>query len=637
MAVTVVDVALDLRLIADADEALLDDGMKAILTRHLGAAEAIVEARAPSAPDALADAATIALAAYMFDRPSAPSGSRFASAWANSGAAAMLARYVRRRARSIGVGDDAVAGRGTGGPGVDAVARQEAADAAGTARDALALAGVADGKADSNAGLLGAAVRDVSANRAAIAAAAPDIAEAKRLSEANVATIQEFGPRLTAVGDVQSVMVGTAANFAAALEAQVASNKPLWLVADAAFDGQIDGAAFPVLAGEVYWFAPGSNSPEALFTIPQGGGRPADLSAYRTAADQDVIDNRATAGILLARQEARAADGKAVAAQEAIPADVPDAPAAAAQAVDYVLRRPAAGSASTETLWTPRATVRGLTDAQAVKLAGITVNDETAARAAADAALGKRIDAFAGYAAPVFDPAYWVKSGDARSILVHLDPRADAVAGLAKVRLSVQGVVKTLARVANQDVYAFAFTAADAANITRAAGNAGSDTVHADVSLLDRNDARVLEPWRGLLRVLDAAPGGGGGGNVLLFDADVQTTVVQVGGVRTYRASGAVAGFDKSKYSALLVQTDQGNLTAMQRTDTRAEFAPNEDWGGVGFDWFGLPDDGDGIHFRGADDLASWNLGFLTFHPNPTFRPAPQSLPNMRIKIWGVP
>ena len=52
----------------------------------------------------------------------------------------------------------------------------------------------------------------------------------------------------------------------------------------------------------------------ALEARPSGGG--GDLSDYRTAADQDIIDGRATAGILLARQEARTADGKAVAAQQ---------------------------------------------------------------------------------------------------------------------------------------------------------------------------------------------------------------------------------------------------------------------------------------------------------------------------------
>ena len=51
MAVTVADVALDLRLVTQAEEDL-DAGLSAMLARHLGAAAAIVEQRAPGAPEA---------------------------------------------------------------------------------------------------------------------------------------------------------------------------------------------------------------------------------------------------------------------------------------------------------------------------------------------------------------------------------------------------------------------------------------------------------------------------------------------------------------------------------------------------------------------------------------------------------
>ena len=73
MAVTVRDVALDLRLIA-ATDAALEAAVEAVLARHLGASQAFIMERAPDAPEALADAAVVAMAAYMFDRPSAPSG-----------------------------------------------------------------------------------------------------------------------------------------------------------------------------------------------------------------------------------------------------------------------------------------------------------------------------------------------------------------------------------------------------------------------------------------------------------------------------------------------------------------------------------------------------------------------------------
>ena len=59
------------------------------------------------------------------------------------------------------------------------------------------------------------------------------------------------------------------------------------------------------------YIPPTSVSTEFWFTLPPS----VDLSAYRTASAQDIIDSRATNGILLARQEAATADGKAVAAQ----------------------------------------------------------------------------------------------------------------------------------------------------------------------------------------------------------------------------------------------------------------------------------------------------------------------------------
>ena len=173
MAVTVNDLALDLRLIAEA-EAELEAGHKAILTRHLGAAQALIEERAPGAPDALKDAATVAVAGYLFDRPSAPSGNRFASAWSNSGASAMLGRYVRRRAHVIPspAGDTSVTPAPTpGGPGVDQVAR----DAAEAAR------------------------RAANDNRTQIANNAADILANKNAAATNTGFLSTFVARVTAL------------------------------------------------------------------------------------------------------------------------------------------------------------------------------------------------------------------------------------------------------------------------------------------------------------------------------------------------------------------------------------------------------------------------------------------------------
>ena len=101
MAVSVGDLALDLRLIATATEAV-PAGQTAILMRHLDAAAALVTERTSGAPDSLKDAAVIAVAAYLFDRPTASGGTRYASAWTNSGASDLLAAYIRRRAGVIG-------------------------------------------------------------------------------------------------------------------------------------------------------------------------------------------------------------------------------------------------------------------------------------------------------------------------------------------------------------------------------------------------------------------------------------------------------------------------------------------------------------------------------------------------------
>lgn len=101
MAVTVGDLALDLRLITDATTPLAL-GQGAILTRLLAAAETIVNERTSGAPDATREAAILAIAGYLYDKPSAGSGTRYASAWRNSGASDLLASYVRRQAVVIG-------------------------------------------------------------------------------------------------------------------------------------------------------------------------------------------------------------------------------------------------------------------------------------------------------------------------------------------------------------------------------------------------------------------------------------------------------------------------------------------------------------------------------------------------------
>ena len=63
----------------------------AAIDRHLGTAYA-------TAPDAVVDEAAIRLAGYLFDQPTASSGSAFADALRNSGTAAILLPWRIHRA-----------------------------------------------------------------------------------------------------------------------------------------------------------------------------------------------------------------------------------------------------------------------------------------------------------------------------------------------------------------------------------------------------------------------------------------------------------------------------------------------------------------------------------------------------------
>ena len=71
-----------------------------IATRLLKVAKEIVEKTAPSAPQTIKDEACIRLCAYLYDMPSAPRGTAYASALRNSGAKSLLLPY---RAYAVGV------------------------------------------------------------------------------------------------------------------------------------------------------------------------------------------------------------------------------------------------------------------------------------------------------------------------------------------------------------------------------------------------------------------------------------------------------------------------------------------------------------------------------------------------------
>lgn len=102
MAVTVAVLATELRVWTDPNSPP-PEPLAGVLARTLRASQAIVSERVrDDAPEAIRDLAVIAVASYVHDRPSAPQGERFANPWRNSGAEAMLSRWISRRAVAIG-------------------------------------------------------------------------------------------------------------------------------------------------------------------------------------------------------------------------------------------------------------------------------------------------------------------------------------------------------------------------------------------------------------------------------------------------------------------------------------------------------------------------------------------------------
>ena len=92
MAVSVAELAGELRITDGASEPPAP--IHGILTRSLDAANALIEKVCPDAPDAIKDECAIRVCAYWFDQPTAPNSQRYASAWRNSGASALAARWI---------------------------------------------------------------------------------------------------------------------------------------------------------------------------------------------------------------------------------------------------------------------------------------------------------------------------------------------------------------------------------------------------------------------------------------------------------------------------------------------------------------------------------------------------------------
>ena len=127
MALTLDQLAAEMRL-----DTPVVEPTAAILTRLMGVGEAVVDLHASEAPPAVRDEAVIRLVAYLYDQPESPAGTRYASAYRNSGCAALVGPWVNRSAAVLTPfdGDSATA--------TDPIARS-------AAREALE---VAEGKAD---------------------------------------------------------------------------------------------------------------------------------------------------------------------------------------------------------------------------------------------------------------------------------------------------------------------------------------------------------------------------------------------------------------------------------------------------------------------------------------------------------
>ena len=102
MAVDLIQLAAHLRL-GDGENAPTEP-VAGLLSRLLEVSQAFVAIAAPDAPEAIADEATMRMTAYLYDAPTAASGDRYAAAWRNSGAEALVSRWVVRRAGSEGEG-----------------------------------------------------------------------------------------------------------------------------------------------------------------------------------------------------------------------------------------------------------------------------------------------------------------------------------------------------------------------------------------------------------------------------------------------------------------------------------------------------------------------------------------------------
>ena len=99
MALSLVQLAAALR-VGDGINAP-PEPINGVLVRLLAVCRATVDRRAPAAPEDVRDEAAIRMCGYLYDSPEAAGGDRYASAFRNSGAYALVSAWAARRAGAI--------------------------------------------------------------------------------------------------------------------------------------------------------------------------------------------------------------------------------------------------------------------------------------------------------------------------------------------------------------------------------------------------------------------------------------------------------------------------------------------------------------------------------------------------------
>ena len=93
--------ANQVRVSVTDDAADIPTGYVAVLVQDLAAATAMVERRAPEAPDVAQNKAVVQIIGYWLQSPTAPAQRFGQNAWLQSGAAQVLGPFIQRRAEAV--------------------------------------------------------------------------------------------------------------------------------------------------------------------------------------------------------------------------------------------------------------------------------------------------------------------------------------------------------------------------------------------------------------------------------------------------------------------------------------------------------------------------------------------------------